>query len=112
MPAEELPLTVSIPTDAGGPDHKQWLVTPKGKGLVRQKARSGAQAQATGVLRITRISDECVLLRTPARDACTVRCSDVEGVSLHVQGQVAWRSRTRSQAEVSAVTLCRMAASL
>ena len=59
MPAEALPLTVASAADAGGPDHKHWLVTPKGKGLVRQRARGGAQAQSPGVLRITRISDEC-----------------------------------------------------
>ena len=92
MPAEELPLTLTSAANAEGSDHKQWLVTPKGRGLVRQRERSGNRTPSSGVLRITRTSDECACYSSPLWRVHS-RSRDRAGVSAHVQGSTAWRSR-------------------
>ena len=64
MPAEELALAASGDVGTGDTLRKQWLVTAKGRGAVRQRARSTEPSITNTVLRITRISAECAACMT------------------------------------------------
>ena len=59
MPAEEQAVAVAGDVGTGDPLRKQWLVTARGRGAVRQRARGTVPSTLSNVLRITRISAEC-----------------------------------------------------